>query len=320
MYLRYFDDKRRWSPHGIMFHHFHNSYNRPHAQGSITADELEHIIKHVGRENILPANIWLKKAISRELKEREICLTFDDALKCQVEVAFPVLRKFEITAFWFIFSSVFFGDINRLEVYKIFYQTYFSNFGEFYQIFEENLIAFKGQKMYQKSCKIFSEDEYLSEYEFYSKEERKFRFFRDHILVRKEFECLMDRILAQHQTTPHEISGSVWMTNEDLLMLDSFDHVIGLHSFSHPTNMKQLDAETQKDEYKKNRDHILSIVNKIPEIVSHPCGSYSKGTLDILNCLGAKVGFRSNFQKLSHGFLEFPRVDHSFILTELNQN
>ena len=74
------------------------------------------------------------------------------------------------------------------------------------------------------------------------------------------------------------------------------------------------------DEYKKNRDHILSIVDKIPEIVSHPCGSYSKGTLDILNCLGAKVGFRSNFQKLSHGFLEFPRVDHSFILAESNQN
>ena len=65
-------------------------------------------------------------------------------------------------------------------------------------------------------------------------------------------------------------------------------------------------------------EHIFSVTNKDPITVSHPCGSYNNSTLKILYQLGIKIGFRSNFQKLNHNDMEFPRVDHSHILLELN--
>ena len=48
--------------------------------------------------------------------------------------------------------------------------------------------------------------------------------------------------------------------------------------------------------------------------MSHPCNSYNDNTLNILEQLGIKLGFRAN---LSEGFssnLEIPRIDHSEIL------
>ena len=108
-----------------MFHHFHHESDRPYAQGSITSEQFQKIIEYIGPENILPANIWLEKAINNKLRKKEICITLDDSLKCQIEIAYPVLQKFGISAFWFVFSSVFKGEINRLEIYRYFYSTYF---------------------------------------------------------------------------------------------------------------------------------------------------------------------------------------------------
>ena len=242
MHSNYFDDESRLLPHGIMFHHFHHVEDKPYAQGSITANNFEKIIEYIGPDNILPANEWLVKAINNELGEKEICLTFDDALKCQIEIAFPVLQKFGLTAFWFIFSSVFVGNINRLEIYKYFYNIYFPNFDEFYRVFEKYLLESGHIKSYEKSYNRFLKIKYLIEFDFYSEKERAFRFYRDRVLKKREFETLMDKMLTDHGVDTYRISKSIWMGDEDLLMLNSFNHVIGLHSFSHPTNMKQLDV------------------------------------------------------------------------------
>ena len=118
MKKKYFDVKNRLHPHGVMFHRFHNDGDKYQARGSLTTCDLENILEYIGLENILPADKWLEKAVSDKLSARDICLTFDDSLKCQIEIAYPVLNKFGITAFWFIYSSVFMGSINRLEIYN----------------------------------------------------------------------------------------------------------------------------------------------------------------------------------------------------------
>ena len=313
----YFDNENRQMPHGVMFHHFHDDGGRPYAQGSITSEQFQQIIEYIGPKNILPANTWLVKAIKNELLEKEVCITFDDSLKCQIEIAYPVLQKFGISAFWFIFSSVFEGKINRLEIYRYFCNTYFSDFDAFYEIFKKYLLESQIGDLYQKNLNKFLQSNYLIEFDFYSDKEREFRFYRDKILNRKEFENIMDNILADNNIDINKISKNLWMTNRDLVALNSKDHIIGLHSFTHPTNMAQLDINKQHQEYIKNKEHILSVTSKDPITVSHPCCSYDKFTLKILDQLGIKIGFRSNFQKLNHSLMEFPRVDHSHILSEL---
>ena len=73
-------------PHGIMFHHFHGK-NHPIVQGSIGEETLSDIIEFIGIENILNANEWAHKFQNHTLKSNQVCLTFDDALKSQVDIA-----------------------------------------------------------------------------------------------------------------------------------------------------------------------------------------------------------------------------------------
>lgn len=92
-------------PHGIMFHHFCDAHY-PHGQGAISAADLRRIIQYLGPEKILPARDWLRRATANQLRPWDLCLTFDDNLRCQYDVAVPVLREFGLTAFFFVYTSV----------------------------------------------------------------------------------------------------------------------------------------------------------------------------------------------------------------------
>lgn len=76
----------------LMFHHFTND-DFPAGQGAITSSELRQIIEYTGVHNILSAQDWLSRVQSRESLEGKACLTFDDALLCQLDVALPVLKE-----------------------------------------------------------------------------------------------------------------------------------------------------------------------------------------------------------------------------------
>tara|TARA_B100000519_G_scaffold196672_1_gene203343 strand:+ start:2891 stop:3859 length:969 start_codon:yes stop_codon:yes gene_type:complete len=319
MKINYFDKKNRLIPHGIMFHHFHYEDDRPYAQGSITSLEFQQIIEHIGVKNILSADIWLEKAINNELREKEVCITFDDSLKCQMDIAYPILEKYNIDAFWFVFSSVFNGKINLLEVYKYFYNMFFPNFETFYSTFKEYFTKSDIGYMYEENYNLFMQSNYLIEFDFYSEKEREFRFYRDRIINDENFKTIMGSIMVDYDIDINIISKNLWMNEEDLKILNSNNQIIGLHSHTHPTNMAQLDIGKQKEEYTSNKEYISSVTCKDPLTVSHPCGSYNNATLKVLNELGIKIGFRSNFEKLSHTTMEFPRVDHSYLMQELNQ-
>ncbi len=79
--------------HGIMFHHFHDD-EHPKSQGSIDQANLLSMIEFLNLEyKILDSNEFINKSLKKTLKDNEICLTFDDALKCQYDVALPVLNQ-----------------------------------------------------------------------------------------------------------------------------------------------------------------------------------------------------------------------------------
>jgi peptidoglycan/xylan/chitin deacetylase (PgdA/CDA1 family) len=86
-------------PHGIMFHHFHDNLHIK-GQGSISASKLEAMIKYLKKDKIiLSADEWYYKALCNRLRDNEVCLTFDDNLKCQFDIAYPVLEMLNLKAF-----------------------------------------------------------------------------------------------------------------------------------------------------------------------------------------------------------------------------
>ena len=53
----YFNESNNFF-HGIMFHHFHDNQQNKKKQGSINKDEFYKLIKFVGRNNILDADLF----------------------------------------------------------------------------------------------------------------------------------------------------------------------------------------------------------------------------------------------------------------------
>ncbi len=299
--------------HGIMFHHFHDAVH-PVQQGSIDAQQFEEILQRVGIDRILSAPVWMEKAQAQTLSETDVCLTFDDSLRCQYDVAVPVLEKWGLTAFWFVYTSIFEGTLEKLEVYRWFRSTQFSSLEEFYEVFFEAFARVPLSENQRQLVSAFRPEKYLEDYSFYSKEDRKFRFLRDQILKKDRYEALMDGLLSKYSLDFTELQSKLWMSPENVKSLKEAGHEIGLHSHSHPTAFNELPKAQQQSEYTRNHQVLTKMIGEEPRSMSHPCNSYSETTLEILRKLGVQVGFRSNSKEGFSSSLEFPREDHADLL------
>ena len=294
--------------YGIMFHHFHND-SHPHGQGSISAKRLTELLQSLQKGQVLDAQVWLERAVAGTLEPQHRCLTFDDALLCQYEVALPVLQQFGIKAFWFVYSSVFEGNKEFLEIYRYFRSVAFANVDTFYQAFFGAMEA----KYPENRQHITSEpaQHYLAEFSFYTTNDRIFRYLRDEILTHEQYTQIMSDLMRQHDFDIEATARRLWMNNEHLLTLHRSGHSIGLHSRTHPTRMERLPTEQQHQEYANNSEHLQQLLGIRPTVVAHPCNSYNAPTLEVLRNLGIILGFRSNRADVAERtLLEMPREDH----------
>jgi peptidoglycan/xylan/chitin deacetylase (PgdA/CDA1 family) len=305
--------------HGIMFHHFHGE-GHPVSQGSIDANRLADMIKFIeGKFQILDSREWVEKSLAGRLRSNELCLTFDDALLGQKEVALPVLEALDIKGIFFVYSSVFEGGLERLEIYRAFRTIHFDSVEEFYSDFFPLVDEAATDDGYKKAMEGFKEDSYLADFPFYSDDDRKFRFIRDVALDNDSYNKIMDGMI-ERVTSIQKLSKSLWMQDSDLVDLVGAGHVIGLHSYSHHTTLADLNLSDQHSEYSRNVDHLKNVLGDYPASIAHPCNSYTDETLNILNNLGIRLGFRSNMAQPDKVGLEHPREDHANILAMMEQD
>ena len=264
----------------------------------------------------MSASKYAELAQTGSLKSHQICLTFDDALLCQVDIAAPILKRYNLEAFFFVYSSAFTGQPDPLEIYRFFRTTQFEEFNEFFDEFLSVTTEHLGREI-ESAIRYFDSSDYLSEFSFYSEADRKFRFLRDTILSPKQYRTVMNNMMAHHLFDSREAARKLFMSESDLLDLRNGGHIIGLHSHSHPTTMQSLPISAQRQEYTRNKKFIKRLTGEAAFSMSHPCGRYSSETLEVLTSLGVKVGFRSSRNpKTANSTLEIPREDHSNILAE----
>lgn len=298
------------STHAVMFHHFHDD-KHPVGQGSISAADLELMLDWLGdRYSLLSADEYQYKAVNQRLLDSDICLSFDDGLLCQYEIAYPVLRKRNLTGFFFIYSSPIKGEVNYLEIFRYFRTTCYEDIDDFYADFFSSLESFF-PGISKDSQRIYDVDTYLRESPFYTETDKWFRFLRDEILEEEDYQKVMLALISEKHFDIRRSMQNLWMNEEQIKNLYCNGNVIGLHSYSHPTNMKKLQFEMQKEEYRKNFEHLSDLLGDSPQSMSHPCRSYNDDTLKILDSLGIKIGFRANMAiRNVNTLLEIPRKNH----------
>ena len=309
-----------------MFHHFHDDGVHTKGQGSISKDDFYKLIKFIGKKNILDADVFFEKFRENNLKENEVCLTFDDSIKSQIDVALPVLEDLKIKSFFFVYTSLFDGNPDNLEVFRYFRMNYFKNVDDFYINFYKTLNKdlkdfFKKneQKIIDAKIKFIS----------YSIEDIKFRLVRDVFLTKNDYEQIMFLMMNEKKFKAQEFHPILFFNSEDLRNLNQLGHLIGLHSHNHPTLLEKLNYDEQKKEYVKCISTISKILDKSQNEIkwmSHPCGSYNDNTLQILKELDIKLGFKQimtiepekGMKKINNSFLEIARQDHSEIIKRMN--
>jgi len=314
--------------HGIMFHHFHDNIIHKKGQGSINKDDLYNMIKFIGRKNILDAEEFLQKFSENKLKKKDVCLTFDDGIKCQFDVAVPVLEDLKIKGFFFPQTSVFQSKSDSIEIYRYFRINYFRNINDFYKKFfkkiHKNLDIFlEGRKELMKSIK--------KKFPFYTSNDIKFRVIRNEVLKPDGYKKVMHEMFEEKKFIPSKYYNILFMNTLDIVKIKKLGHSIGLHTHRHPTNLEKLDYKEQFAEYKKNLNFLLKILNCNKgdiNCMSHPYGSYNKITLRVLRKLGIKLGFKQSMavekekkmKKINNSNLEIARQDHSNIMRMMKKN
>lgn len=300
-----------------MFHHFHG-LGHGVSQGSIASDEFDAIIRHVDRHRIRDPRDWCRKVESDELEPGDLCITFDDGLRCQYDIALPVLRRHGLRAFWFAYTSVLSGEGGRLEIYRHFRHACFDSVDAYYRAFFEMVASGPYGALVRDRLNGFDPDSYVPHYTLYTRTDRTFRFVRDQVLGADRYYEIMDAMIAASDLDVPTVMANLWLTDAQIRELHADGHIIGLHSHTHPTRLGELTPNGQRGEYERNSREIARLTGEAPKSVSHPCGHYTDVTLSILKDMGVTVGFRDNLNlPAGHGPLEYPREDHGVIIREL---
>lgn len=303
--------------HGVMFHHFHSAEHasRP---GSFSSDDFSRALDLLEKEStIVSPDTFFGLLRKGDLRGDYVLLTFDDALMSQFDVAEPVLADRGLTGAFAIYSSLYGGSPDPLEIFAAFRNEAFADFAEFWTAFSSEQ-AVESHSAVRKADAAVGEG-FLSEFAFYSREEKLFRFVRDEILTTEEYQFLMWSMIENCPAFDAEATAArLWMGTEHLEQLISLGHSVGLHSHTHPTRMDLLDEQTQQDEYYTNFEWLSKNLGVAAQFVAHPCGRYNNNTLRVLDGLGVKYGFRSTMgDGVIHSKLEVPREDSATLLSKL---
>ncbi|MBQ9902224.1 MAG: polysaccharide deacetylase family protein [Clostridia bacterium] len=304
--------------HGIMCHHFHDEEKHIVSQGSISARTFGDILDYYAKDhNILNAEEFLRKSESNTLAPDDVCLTFDDGLLCQYDVAYPVMKERGLTAFWFIYTSTLDGVMERLEIYRHFRSSMFSDIDDFYSAFFR--IVSENNSKAMESMKFYDSDEYLKEYPFYTPNDKRFRYLRDEVLGEGSYNEIMERMLVEYHYDIERNAKLLWLGADHIKALYQNGNVIGLHSYSHPTVMEKKSYAEQHREYTKNKQQLESIIHDEIVSISYPSNSYNSDTLKCVREMGLKIGFRANMADICLEELryEYPREDHANILKSM---
>lgn len=276
--------------YGVMFHDLCSDEFNSYAD-SITVDQFSKIITQLRQvANVCTPLEFTEKVESRRLSNQDVVLTFDDGLASQFHLAVPVLEAVRLKAFFFIYTPIREQSVDTLQIAKSLARDHFQDTESFYKTFRACAAQLLGSPFivaYESS----EAGNYRQHQTFYTENDRRFRYVRDLFMTRSQFTEVLNSIASSRNLQLEEIGERKLMTDTEISDLSAMGHEIGLHSTSHPTNLKDLSFEDIEYEWSNNFDSLRSIVGKGLSAASHPCGSYSNESLQVLSGLGIRIGF-----------------------------
>lgn len=304
---------------GLMFHHFHDETRHKKTEGSISKTQFKKILINF-KKNIVTPEEFLNQTFQNKnkIKKKMVCLTFDDSIKSQTNIALEVLDDLNLKGFFFSNSFQYENEIGFLECCRYFRNNYFSNIEKFYELFIQNLKKNFSEKTINTFLKL--NKKYFIKWKkispFYSIKDLEFRLLRDFFLDKDQYNNQLIELFNLKGFNYKKKNENLHFSKKDLTILSHNGHEIGLHSHSHPIPITDLPLKDIKNEYVKNYDILKKIIRKEIWSMSHPNGYFNINCKTVLKDLGVKIGFANNeiSSKKKLNLFDIPRIDHTKLI------
>ena len=163
-------------------------------------------------------------------------------------------------------------------MFRYFRSVYYDNIDDFYEEFFR-VSEKHSPEAFKKALTFCSSSVYRSEHEFYTYNDRLYRYFRDRCVNIDEFDEIMFLMIEKKGLETKKICDVLWMNKHEIKYLFQSGHEIGLHTHNHPTNIDTYTYEAEYAEYTKNFECLTGVLgNKNICSAALPCGLHSVNT------------------------------------------
>ena len=220
-------------------------------------------------------------------------LVFDDGLKCQLDIAVPILEALGRKAIFCVTTGHFEGRAATIEPHRDFRERV--GLANFYARFAN---ITRGVQVPEGSPDDFPD--------FYSAADIKFQRTRD-AMPPAAYDSIMEGMGLDVQKEAERL----YLSQGDLLELTRRGFYVGLHSHTHPLKLSEMTASEQRDEWQSNKDWVESSAQQVVAHASYPSDQYSALSEQILTTLGVFAAYRAGEDvRYTDTPMEITRIDH----------
>lgn len=278
----------------LLIINYHNICSKDCILPGIDVDVLNKQFKFISKYmTVLPLKKAIQLAQQGQLPPKAVAITFDDGYKSHLTVAFPILKKYDLTATFFISSNhtsskLMWNDqlylaIMRSEVEEIYADE-----------FELGRITIK-----TKADKISAFNKLV-------------QLFKYQTLTQRH--QLLDRLCNKLKSSDKTYTDDLMLDESEIKYLSDNGMTIGSHTLDHPI-LALEERNIALHQLSEDKARLEMITGKEIELFAFPNGKpgydYNKETIDLIKQTGYKFSFTTQntpFELKSNNIFEIPRM------------
>jgi len=245
----------------------------------------------------------------KSLPERSCLITFDDGLKCQFDLALPILEKKGIPAAFFVIPQTM-TEKKVCNVHKIHKLRAAFEPVEFRKKVDTSLSILFRESI--AGLLAGREQEPVQKYRYDNPEQAELKYVLNNVLSEEQKDQLVGVLFSEHFGDEKKMADEIYINLDKAKKLFQKGS-LGLHSFSH-LSLANLDREKLEKEVVAGKAVLEGLVGGEIEAISYPYGSvYDINTevIEVCKQAGLRIGLtmeRSFNVSLDEPLL-FARID-----------
>lgn len=249
----------------------------------LTTKDMDFLLDWLGKGYEFTTLHEMKKSLAdnSNRKKLQCCLTFDDGLQDHYYNVFPVLKRRQIPAHFFISTLPYIEnravDIHLIHVLQ--FDLGVEKFGMALQkkYLEKGIqIDIYGKPLGAKYSKWASLP--LSNIKNSLK-----------MLENTQRTGLLHEMFEEHFGNPDDFRKGLYLTNEQISEMESGGMFFGNHGHTH-SFLKEMSDEEQALDIRTAHTYLQELLTRKPDTISYPFGSYNEKSIEICKALNYKAG------------------------------